>query len=161
MARHSGWQTSSSHSQNVTVNLNHSTWGNKTHKRKWLHVPLSASRYTPPTEAGENPGEKAGTSQPSPAVDGAPGNPLSAASLMCLAASGVCCGTGELYASRGISRCSPQVGGALNSSLLGSMKQRHLPQGAPELQQPLGSLWTPGRGCGSRSHSRCVAQWPT
>ena len=54
----------------------------------------------------------------------------------------------------------PGVWGVLNSSLLGSMKQGLLLQGAPEVQHSLGSLWTPGRGCGSRSHSRHVAQWP-
>ena len=58
MAQPSGWQNSSPHLQNVTVNLNHSTWGNKAQKRKWPQVPLSASRYKPPPETRENPGEK-------------------------------------------------------------------------------------------------------
>lgn len=54
----------------------------------------------------------------------------------------------------------PRVWGVLNSFLLGSMKQGPFPKEAPELQHSLGSLWAPGHGCGSRSRSRHLAQWP-
>ena len=42
-----------------------STWGNEAQKRKWPQVPPSASRYNPPPEAGENPGEKQEPAVPS------------------------------------------------------------------------------------------------